>query len=489
MPRAGAEAERVEPEAPRRPAGYGKANKIATEEEANKARERLRKRFEAAPACPAPVSENERAVIDQLIAATRLYNSSDAIRELEDFTVRLRAFAPFNALLLHIQRPGLTHAATARDWKRRFDCEPKEGARPLVILRVMGPADFVFDIQDIQGREDLPVDAAFTFPTYDDLDDRGFDQFMRELRGERIEVREFEAGDGHAGWIKPLLPSDTRTGKNSYRLAYNRKHPAPTRFVTVAHELAHLYLGHLGPDRGRGVPDRRWTDGVLREVEAEMTAYLVAKRNGLKPKSESYLADYQGAFDDLDLYGIFRAANAVETALGISALEVWRRKGLEELLKTTRWPGGSSAADLDRRIRKARRSGRFWSEIERVRHDRGYPEGWSDQVADLYGVAPRAGRASTAPPASQAAGGSGTPPELTPVGKPPDPGPAGRGPSAQQRRRRRPPPGRGMAGQGEPWTWRRWLDEVIAPAFILLLMAVGCGALTLFAGEIARWVR
>ena len=410
MPPVGAEAEKVEPpEGPKRPVGYGKANKIVTEEAANTARERLRRRSEAAPASgatgqgenssyPPPVPENERALIDQLIAATRLYNSSDAIRALVDFTVRLRAFAPFNAMLLHIQRPGLTHAATARDWKRRFDREPKEGARPLVILRTLGPVDFVFDIQDIEGREDLPVDAAFTFPTYGDLDDQGFDQFMLEIRGERIEICEFDGGDEFAGWIRPLLPSDTRSGKNWYRLAYNRNHPAPTRLVTVAHELAHLYLGHLGSDGGRRVPDRRWTDHALREVEAEMTAYLVAKRNGLEPKSESYLADYQGGVDRLDLYGVFRAANAVETALGISALDLRRRKGLREILATTtRWPGGPSAADLDRRIRKARRSGHAWSEIERVRHDWGYPEGWSDRVADLYEIAPRAIPASTAP--------------------------------------------------------------------------------------------
>ncbi|WP_137157409.1 hypothetical protein [Rhizobium sp. FKL33] len=62
----------------------------------------------------------ERALIDQLIAATRLYDSSEAIQELLDFTARLREFAPFNAMLLHIQKPGLTHAATAHDWWHRF---------------------------------------------------------------------------------------------------------------------------------------------------------------------------------------------------------------------------------------------------------------------------------------------------------------------------------------------------------------------------------
>lgn len=272
-----------------------------------------------------PKDEAERTLIDQLIAATKLYDSGEAIQELFNFTIRLREFAPFNAMLLHIQKPGLTHAATAQDWWRRFGRVPKKGTRPLLILRTMGPVDFVFDIQDTEGRE-VPVDA-FAFPTFGNLTDNRFTEFMRAVGKERIDVVPLDAGDGQAGWIRLLVTSASAKGKNLYQLAYNRNHPAPTRFVTVAHELAHLYLGHLGADRGRRVPDRRDTPHALREVEAEMTAYLVATRNGLKPRSESYLADYKGAFEDLNLYAVTRAANAVETVMGISAQKLWSEKG------------------------------------------------------------------------------------------------------------------------------------------------------------------
>ena len=144
---------------------------------------------------------------------------------------------------------------------------------------------------------------------------------------DRIVVEELDAGDAMAGRIRLLSRSRAPKGKNTYKLAYNRNHTPPTRFVTVAHELAHLYLGHLGPDRGRRVPDRSHTDHALQEVEAESASYLVARRNGIEPRSESYLADYQGAFERLDLYAITRAANAVETAMGISAQRLWRVRG------------------------------------------------------------------------------------------------------------------------------------------------------------------
>ncbi|MDP2355082.1 MAG: ImmA/IrrE family metallo-endopeptidase [Beijerinckiaceae bacterium] len=270
------------------------------------------------------VASGERALIEQLIAATRLYDSSEAVEELFAFTVRLREFAPFNAMLLHIQKPGLTHVATAQDWWARFKRVPKKGARPLLILRTKGPVDFVFDVLDTEGRE-LPVDA-FAFPTFGDLAEQRFGAFMLSVKREKINILPLDAGDATAGWIKRIAMSKTPKGKNLYQLAYNQNHSAATRFVTVAHELAHLYLGHLGDDRGRRVPNRRDIPNALREVEAEMAAYLVAMRNGVKPRSESYLANYKGAFDALNLYAVTRAANAVETALGISAQKLWNEK-------------------------------------------------------------------------------------------------------------------------------------------------------------------
>ena len=53
--------------------------------------------------------------------------------------VRLRNFAPFNAMLLQMQKSGLSYAASAHDWRMRFGRTPKYGARPLLILSPFGP--------------------------------------------------------------------------------------------------------------------------------------------------------------------------------------------------------------------------------------------------------------------------------------------------------------------------------------------------------------
>jgi hypothetical protein len=87
-----------------------------------------------------------RSMLDQLLADSRLYSSTQEYKSLLDFVVRLRNFAPFNAMLLQIQKPGLMYAASARDWRERFERRPKEDARPLLILWPFGPVALVYDV-------------------------------------------------------------------------------------------------------------------------------------------------------------------------------------------------------------------------------------------------------------------------------------------------------------------------------------------------------
>ena len=86
-----------------------------------------------------------RSMLDQLLDDSRLYRKGADYQNLLDFVVRLRNFAPFNALLLQIQKPGLNHAASARDWRENFGRTIKEDARPLLILWPFGPVALVYD--------------------------------------------------------------------------------------------------------------------------------------------------------------------------------------------------------------------------------------------------------------------------------------------------------------------------------------------------------
>ena len=73
-------------------------------------------------------TEAARSLLDQLLTDSRLYTNSKDYKDLLDFVIRLRNLAPFNAMLLQVQKLGLRFAASARDWRERFGRKPKGGA-------------------------------------------------------------------------------------------------------------------------------------------------------------------------------------------------------------------------------------------------------------------------------------------------------------------------------------------------------------------------
>jgi len=129
--------------------------------------------------------EGVRSLLDQLLEDSRLYTRSKDFKDLLDFVVRLRNFAPFNAMLLQVQKPGLKFAASARDWRERFGRFPKEGARPLVILWPFGPVALVYDEMDTEG-EPLPEDVK-SFFAQGTINEAQLKLFARLLQKRNIE--------------------------------------------------------------------------------------------------------------------------------------------------------------------------------------------------------------------------------------------------------------------------------------------------------------
>lgn len=260
-----------------------------------------------------------RYLLDKLLSDSRLYRKSKDYKALLDFVARLRNFAPFNAMLLQVQKPGLSYAASADDWQARFGRTIKEGARPLLILWPFGPVALVYDVLDTEGKP-LPQDVTAFF-AHGAIDDQRLIDFIPMLSRKGIDWLNVDTGDQRAGLIRVVQRPATNTEKTQYRIHINRNHTAATQFTTLAHELAHLFLGHLGPDKWLNVPERPSLAHAQRELEAESVAFLVCKRNGVTSKSETYLANFVDQFttvENVDLYQVMRAAGQVETILGLS---------------------------------------------------------------------------------------------------------------------------------------------------------------------------
>jgi hypothetical protein len=262
----------------------------------------------------------ERSLLDQLLTDSRLYKESKDYKDLLEFVVQLRNFAPFNAMLLHLQKPGLSYAASAADWRDRFERWPKEGARPLLILWPFGPVALVYDVLDTEGK-DLPKDVASFFAKAS-IDELRIASFIGLMSKRGIEVCWIDAGDNKAGSIRVTHRPANEKEPTRYRISINRNHTPAVQFCTLTHELAHLFLGHLGSDKMLKILHRPRIEHPQQEIEAESVSFIICARNEVVSEPQSYLANYvkeNTTANDIDIYRVMHAAGQVETLLGLSA--------------------------------------------------------------------------------------------------------------------------------------------------------------------------
>lgn len=140
------------------------------------------------------------------------------------------------------------------------------------------------------------------------------------MAGKRIYSAMVDEGDTRAGSIGLISRPENTNEYSKYHMFINKNHMSPVQFVTIAHELAHLFLGHLGQDGKLHIPAREGMTYQQVELEAESVAYLVCARNGVTSASETYLTNFvkeNTTISDLDVYQVMRAAGQIETTLDL----------------------------------------------------------------------------------------------------------------------------------------------------------------------------
>lgn len=185
----------------------------------------------------------------------------------------------------------------------------------------------VYDVADTEGAP-LPDAVAEAFRATGDMTAKRIQGFITKLRKYGIETRLFEYGDGKAGYIK-RPEHDLKINKQSketkekpdYLIRVNKTHNANVQFATIAHELAHLFLGHLRADKFLKITDRSKLLYQTRELEAESVCYIVCRRNNVLPNSEAYLTNFVNKeleVEDTDVYALMKAAGQIETLLELA---------------------------------------------------------------------------------------------------------------------------------------------------------------------------
>ncbi len=235
-----------------------------------------------------PRRKGDAAAIDQLVLDALAYTTPEQLQALFDFSKKLPHYSPFNCMLLHIQRPEATWVAPLEKW-RLLGCTLKPTAHPLLILAPMHPVMFVFDVADVDETTLTPAVRRLMedpFATDGHVPDLIWKRLLRQTEKLGVKLMFTDLPDTQAGGIK-------RVTAESHEMTVNEAHSRSVQFTTIAHELGHLFCGHLGSITASGWPDdRRGADHAGQELEAESVALLVCQRYGLSPASPRYLADY-----------------------------------------------------------------------------------------------------------------------------------------------------------------------------------------------------
>ena len=261
--------------------------------------------------------ETARKALDDLISRALAYRTGPELKALFDFMKRFPHLAPYNAMLLHVQNPGIGYALQARFWERHYQRRVRPGARPYVILQTMGPVAFVFELSDTEPIDPainlVPEIVANPFPAKGQPPIGALENLISACLEVGIEVERRDRGTILAGSVQRLAG---RTPE--FHLLLNSKHTEAQQLGTLAHELAHVFCGHLGYLEEGFWPDRRYATKITRELEAESVAYLVTDRLNLDIGSVQYLASYLSDDKPLPNYSldtVLKAAGKIEDML------------------------------------------------------------------------------------------------------------------------------------------------------------------------------
>ena len=228
------------------------------------------------------------STIGALIRESAAYRNTSSFQEMISFMAGFKDYAPFNNMLVKLQNPSCSFFATQRDWYRRFGRRLKEDVRPMLILAPMHPVMLVYDLDSTEGPA-LPKELQ-EFAKFDGNWDPEWLVKTIENASTRdlIRIDTVKLSSTNAGFASISMGQSGM----KMRIGLHDELDEPSRYGVLLHELAHIYLGHLGGDEDGWWPSRGDLLRRAMEVEAEAVAYIVSQRSGLEGASSRYVSRY-----------------------------------------------------------------------------------------------------------------------------------------------------------------------------------------------------
>ncbi len=289
-----------------------------------------------------------KKLLSDLFALARTRAKRPEHIEWVDFCRRFKRYSLYNRAFICIQSHLFldhipTFVATARQWREKYHRMPKEGAIPLAIyaprfLRT-GARPHVDPYADEERRPAYELSGFSLVPVY------GLSQTEGEPLGpekrecfkttgyfkpvwlQRLEHFAAKAGvyidrskmrvveGGFIAEIGTVLGvgADAEKERYEHRIELNRSLEPRQQFSILIHELAHLFLGHLGAQEALHIFDRSDRCRAVKELEAECVASLVCTYRSIDSFSERYLSLYHAELEsEIGFNTVFYVANMLD---------------------------------------------------------------------------------------------------------------------------------------------------------------------------------
>ncbi|MBR6022452.1 MAG: hypothetical protein IK066_08555 [Kiritimatiellae bacterium] len=274
--------------------------------------------------------------VDELFASAKEYASSSRFLELMEFAGRFKQYAPYNAMLIYLQRPGARFVLSPREWQKQYGRVVLKDKRPILILAPNGPLRCLFDVTDTQVKPGLssdsfppelaqpfendggaPVSAGLLHTLEERLADLGICHGTMRT-GENFAGKIEVGGEGDPDVQIAVAKGKAIRWRPAYSIRVSEDASDTAKFCSILHELGHLLCRHLVDAYAGKWKVRRIAHGA-QEFEAESVAWLVARRQGVDSPSYRYLADYietQGEIPDgTSVEEIMKAVSRIERML------------------------------------------------------------------------------------------------------------------------------------------------------------------------------
>ena len=244
------------------------------------------------PKRPERPSAGRRSIEAMALHALKT-GAASSVDDLLDQVAAISGRKLFNALLAILQMPHATMLCAASDWEQKWRRRVKPDERPLVLLFPWGPVEFVYDVSQTEATDrarPLPINATpFAMDGFHDAGELvgRLRSAVQELgvrvvtarQGVALAGRIRRTGDGGTLRLPPKkAPSEVREVAVRWILSLNEAHSPSEQLAALAHEIGHLFCGHVGADQGDFWPYRDLSDEVATEFEAESVARLVFRR-------------------------------------------------------------------------------------------------------------------------------------------------------------------------------------------------------------------